>query len=530
MPSGFTADGGRVDAPTGHPDGLPQAPTVQLGRVGTDQPRSRYRWSRGWRLGVPIAALVVLAATGVVADALSIPGNDSAPAKLAEWGRDHGLGPLITWLEQLQYQQDPPPIGGIPPGGIPAVAGAVTGQSAAVSSTRLPSTPMPAPPGLVPLAGEGIWHTVVTDGGRPAVQVTAVRPDTRHTSFVVGVLRMDPALVRGRLHPGTRDPGGTWQAPNALTGAATRGLAVAFNGGFRLSDPSRPGYFSEGRAVTPLVVGQASLVLHTDGHAEVGTWNQEVRMGPTVASVRQNLQMLVDNGQVNPTCATGGTKEWGSTIGQAAYIHRSGFGTTATGVEVYVGGPALSVCSLGDILRAAGVIRGMELDINPNWVSGTYYHPRPDGGPPRASPCSPPRRSPRSTTSPRPAATSTPGAPDSPAGPPRSQDFRHWRAPRWAARLTGMADDTVSVARRAAAALGRRTRGGRAGGRRRTHGRAEECTRRDTATSGRQRQRRHSPTSSYPAPRRARRRRIRGRHRGRPLPARRRPGYHLGDR
>ncbi|MDT7709692.1 MAG: hypothetical protein QOG20_5299 [Pseudonocardiales bacterium] len=55
---------------------------------------------------------------------------------------------------------------------------------------------------------------------------------------------------------------------------------------------------------------------------------------------------------------------------------------TATGVEVYVGGPALSVCTLGRILQDAGVVRGMELDINPNWVSGTYFHPR-RGGPPQ---------------------------------------------------------------------------------------------------------------------------------------------------
>jgi hypothetical protein len=41
---------------------------------------------------------------------------------------------------------------------------------------------------------------------------------------------------------------------------------------------------------------------------------------------------------------------------------------------VYVGGPALSVCSLGKILQASGVVRGMELDINPNWVSGAYFH------------------------------------------------------------------------------------------------------------------------------------------------------------
>jgi hypothetical protein len=98
--------------------------------------------------------------------------------------------------------------------------------------------------------------------------------------------------------------------------------------------------------------------------------------------------MLVDGGQVNPTCATGGEKEWGSTIGQAAYVVRSGFGVTASGAEVYVGGPALSVCSLGKVLQDAGVVRGMELDINPDWVSGTYYL-HANGGPARGNPLFP---------------------------------------------------------------------------------------------------------------------------------------------
>ena len=86
-------------------------------------------------------------------------------------------------------------------------------------------------------------------------------------------------------------------------------------------------------------------------------------------------------GRLNPSCATGGTREWGSTIGQAAYIHRSGFGVTARGAEIYVGGPSLSVCSLGTILLDAGVVRGMELDINPNWVSGAYFHDHAHGPP-----------------------------------------------------------------------------------------------------------------------------------------------------
>jgi hypothetical protein len=39
------------------------------------------------------------------------------------------------------------------------------------------------------------------------------------------------------------------------------------------------------------------------------------------------------------------------------------------------------VCSLGEILRSAGVVRGIELDINPAWVSGAYFQPRPNGPP-----------------------------------------------------------------------------------------------------------------------------------------------------
>src|SRR3954452_14681242 len=104
-------------------------------------------------------------------------------------------------------------------------------------------------------------------------------------------------------------------------------------------------------------------------------------MTPTVVSVRQNLVPLVEKGRVNPGCATGGEHEWGDTIGQTAFIDRSGFGVTATGEEVYAAGPALSVCTLGAVLADAGVVRGMELDINPSWVSGAYFTRSGSGGP-----------------------------------------------------------------------------------------------------------------------------------------------------
>ena len=349
-------------------------PTNGAQRTTHRMPRRR-RWLRVLLAVVAVAALVV---GGCVVDALRVPGTDSMAAKLAEWGRSHGFNTEVTWLEKELYLRNQPAIGGQPPGGIPTAAGAVP-QTAA--STTLPSVALPPLGDRSPLPGEGTWHTVVSVRDRPAVQVAALRPDGQHTSFVVGVLRIDPALVRGELRPGTTDPGGAWHASAALTRDEMRSVAVAFNGGFRLTDPSHPGYYSQGRTVARLVDGEASMVLHANGVADVGSWNREVRMGPDVVSVRQNLVPLVDGGELNPTCATGGTREWGTTIGQTAFIHRSGFGVTASGVEVYVAGPAMSVCTLGRVLQDAGVVRGMELDINPDWVSGAYFHSQPSGPP-----------------------------------------------------------------------------------------------------------------------------------------------------
>jgi hypothetical protein len=312
-----------------------------------------------------LAAVVVVAlgaAAGVTVDALRAPGSDPAAAKLAEWARDHGLGLLVSGAEKVQYRIDQPAVGGTPAGGIPQVGG-----------TERRGPVIPPLTGGAALPGEGQWQTVVSAHGRPAVEVAYLRPDARHTSYVTGVMRIDPRLVQGRMHPGTRDPGGTWPESFSLAGAAGTGAVAAFNGGFRLTDPSHPGYFSDGHTVAPLVRGEASLVLYADGHANVGTWGTDVTMTSTVVSVRQNLVPLVANGKVNPRCATGGQREWGDTVGQAAFIDRSAFGVTASGEEVYAAGPALSVCTLGAVLAGAGVVRGMELDINPLWVDGAYF-------------------------------------------------------------------------------------------------------------------------------------------------------------
>lgn len=306
-------------------------------------------------------------------------GTDSVAARVAEWARDHHLDSVVTAAEKVQYDLNKPKAGGLPKGGIPTAPGAKASSAPVVTPTKAPEyphTPAPSnvrPIGGTPLSGEGVWQTVVTSHGQPAVQVTYLRPDATHTSYLVGAMWLDPKLVTGQLHPGTQDPGGTWQAPSYLTPELQRTAAAAFNAGFRLNGASHGGYYAEERTALPLKDGVASLVIKKDGTADVGIWGRDVEMSPAVESVRQNLVLLVEDGQVNSTCEQGNSDAWGYTLGNVSYVHRSGFGVTADGGLIYIGGPAMSVCSLGEVMRAAGVVRGMELDINPEWVTGAYY-------------------------------------------------------------------------------------------------------------------------------------------------------------
>ena len=68
-------------------------------------------------------------------------------------------------------------------------------------------------------------------------------------------------------------------------------------------------------------------------------------MGANVASVRQNLSMLVDGGQNLAAGDPNDTQRWGATLGGRVYVWRSGVGVDAHGNLIYVGGPALNIGS-----------------------------------------------------------------------------------------------------------------------------------------------------------------------------------------
>jgi hypothetical protein len=66
-------------------------------------------------------------------------------------------------------------------------------------------------------------------------------------------------------------------------------------------------------------------------------------MTPDVVGVRQNLVLLVDNGQVVPAVCSSDHNLWGVAVDNRYFVWRSGVGITADGNIVYAMGPALSV-------------------------------------------------------------------------------------------------------------------------------------------------------------------------------------------
>jgi hypothetical protein len=229
-----------------------------------------------------------------------------------------------------------------------------------------------------PLPREGQWQVIATANGRPAMAQTFLRPDAVHTSYTVAAIWWDPNLLGAQLHPGTAEPGGTgWSVPFLIPPADRTGLLAAFNSGFRLGD-ARGGFYESGRYAKPLVPGGASMVFYNDGTMTVGQWGRDVTMTPQVAAVRQNLSLLVDNGQVVPGIDANVQQAWGATIGNRKYVWRSGIGVTATGKIVNVIGPRLSAQTLATLLQRAGAVRAMELDINPEWTSFIRYEAQGD--------------------------------------------------------------------------------------------------------------------------------------------------------
>ena len=355
--------------------------------------RSDRRSYRGFSrfFGTPVRAvissvLVIVIAIcvwlgGSLGVALAAPGTDSVAARVAEWGRVHGLGWAITGLEHVQYQLTKPKTGGTVAGGLPKVGTKSPSATPSPTPSATPTT-SPAPADLTPivtsptLAGEGQWSTLYSVNGSPAARVAFLRPDTIHTSYYVQVIWMDPKLVSFQLYPGYQVPGPAAGGPNQIPADKLGSVLATFNSGFLMAD-ANGGYWQNGHAVIPLRTGAASMVFTADGHVSVEAWPGG-NPGPNVVAVRQNLNMLIQNGVVAADANQANAVAWGRTVGNASYVWRSAIGVRADGSIVSVVGPAMDIGTLADVLKAAGAVNAMELDINPSWTNYiTYSHPTP---------------------------------------------------------------------------------------------------------------------------------------------------------
>jgi hypothetical protein len=340
----------------------------------------RRRTRRGRRVRRVVASIVgalLIVVLWSLGHAVMVSNGDPVSANATEWARGHSLGWLVDGVEHWWYSHHQPAKGGTPKGGIARVAPSVvgpalvhsSGKSAAVQTNVCPTDVAPFASGT--LSGEGAWLDVGRSKG--AVCFAYLRPDAVHTSVIVGVAWMNMSVLAATLHNGTSVPGGgPWRAGPTISPLDYGRVTAAFNSGFTLAS-SLGGYFTEGRTVRSLVNGRASLVIYADGHVDVGMWGRDDQLGTNVASVRQNLDLLVDGGQLVAGLSDANSSQWGATLGNRIYTWRSGVGIDAHHNLIYVAGPGLNVATLAAVLQHAGCVRAMELDINPEWVSLMTY-------------------------------------------------------------------------------------------------------------------------------------------------------------
>ncbi|CAB4707618.1 MAG: hypothetical protein F2934_00975 [Actinobacteria bacterium] len=361
-----------------------------------------------------VAALLIPVSISCIR-ALTGPGYDSAAARTVQWARDHHMGSFVDWAERHWFDKNQAKVGGEPdpntvganiagavavpttvpsttavpsPTSAPTDTGTATGLSSAVPTTSttdgvLRRLPPPTPltsPSPTPFRGEGRWTGFgPLIEGEPGAYATTVRPDVEHSSISIGVVWFDPAAVRFRLFPGDNSPSRPWDRPPYVPVPDRKSLLAAFAGGFRLNE-SNGGMLLGGKEIRPMRVGAATFAFGLDGKPLLGNWGVEVPLNGTYDSVRQNLDLIVDDGVMNPLLETDPNNQWGFTgPNNNSFVWRSGVGILADGAIVWVGGNGLSVVSLAKVFVRIGAARAMQLEINREWVQLNTYTLTPEG-------------------------------------------------------------------------------------------------------------------------------------------------------
>lgn len=229
-----------------------------------------------------------------------------------------------------------------------------------------------------PKVGENEWiaferpwlHKI--EGAPPTFYRTRVRPDPKR-KVEVEVVAFDARQLEFEMAIGKEGP---WPPDEKTNGKFPRfggklprepnvakRVVVAFNGAFRL-DQNAWGMMIRRRVFAPPVKDVASLLMHDDGRLGFGTWGPDMETPPDVRSLRQNLDPLLDDGEIDPRHR----KRWGGIIkatnqvGQRA--KRTGICRTNGGHFLYLYGDAIEASELGVAMKMVGCEYGIHLDMN----------------------------------------------------------------------------------------------------------------------------------------------------------------------
>ena len=327
------------------------------------------RWRRLRRV-VLLATVICLVPAGLsYMSAVSDYRNLSFEIASVEWMRAHGGNGVVSQIEDWYYTLTAPSKGGPTLSSLPQVG--VGAES---------SAPVYRPPRIEPvihpaLPGEGVWHAAAAHAGpEPPVLLTTFRSSREYPRFVAGVAWIDSKRTDLVYTPGLAEPPEISHRGPAEVPPAMRGRLVAtFNGGFPL-ETSNAGLIYRGHVVASMVDGIATLVQYRDGSVDIVRWHGGSTGSPDIWFAKQNLPPIIYAGRLNPNLSDG--PEWGATVNNAVRVWRSGLGIDRHGNLIYAVANYQTVGSLAEILRRAGAVCAMELDINEDWVSfNTYRRP-----------------------------------------------------------------------------------------------------------------------------------------------------------
>jgi len=248
------------------------------------------------------------------------------------------------------------------------------------------SWPPPSVPSIWkdPKPGEGQWAPVSygflkpmrglpADAKPPAYFYrTVIRPDPERPYSELVLIAMDMRQLELGMQAGYEDPKPTTGAPGEghipQDPAVYSRVVGTFNGAFKTQHGAY-GMMVNKRVLLPPVVGGATVIVTNSSAVGLGSWPRSDGIPPEIASFRQNLDPLVEDGVANPT----GRRLWGWQLeGTSVMTQRTALCVTAAGHLYYAWGEEIDGPTLGKALRQAGCSYAMHLDMNPAHAGFVY--------------------------------------------------------------------------------------------------------------------------------------------------------------